>query len=193
MYLTSVLAQIHTSLQQLASFRCFIRILLISILLIVYITVTMLQKPVVSAKPLPTNTSTTSYSSKSRPPPYLTYIISNIPRRFNFTLKNLQTALPNYFDIKHKQSVSLNDSRIFRNNDQSASSLLLTYIDVWRDFGARPEAEYSDGDWMFLFEDDVNVVSTDLIRNIYPKIYAKWNYTNSNTSLAGEFVRKKVM
>jgi hypothetical protein len=105
--------------------------------------------------------------------------------RLNATLTNLKTALPGYFNIKHKQSVPFTDSRIVLNGDKYASSLLLSFIDIWMDLGARSEAELKDNDWIFIFEDDVNIVSMDVIQRFYPEIHAKWKYSNPNSSIAG--------
>ena len=166
----------------------FAGILLLCIALIIYINVSLLklqEKKFNNCIPSPLIKSTASHLRKSRGPPYLAYIISSTQRRFNFTLVNLNTVLPNYFNIKQKQSVSHNDSRIFRNSDPQVSSLLLTYIDLWSDFGARSEAEFTDNDWMFLFEDDVNIVHPKIIESFHPQIYAKWNYSNPNSSIAG--------
>jgi hypothetical protein len=100
-------------------------------------------------------------------------------------LSNLNTVLPNYFNIRHKQPVSLNDTRIYKEGHKEILSLSLTYIDLWNDFGARPEAEYTDNDWIFLFEDDVNIVPFTIIQSFHPQLYAKWNCTNPNSSIAG--------
>ena len=86
------------------------------------------------------------------------------------------------FNIQHKQRVSTNDSWIV---SRRVSSLLLTYIDLWNGIGAKTESELTDDDWIFLFEDDVNIVGFNIIEKFYPQIYAKWNHSNSNNSLAG--------
>jgi hypothetical protein len=165
--------------------RRFIGILLVCIALIIYINMNTLQKQFNTCKPSLLNYSTVSHLRESRGPPYLAFIISATTRRFNATFVNLNTALPGHFILKRKEIVSHNDSRIFRTGDRQVSSLLLTYVDLWHDFGARPEAEFTDNDWIFLFEDDVNIVPNHIISSFHPKLYAKWNYTNPNSSLAG--------
>ncbi|CAF3824585.1 unnamed protein product [Rotaria sp. Silwood1] len=131
------------------------------------------------------------YNSSSRNirnssgPPYLAYIISSIPARFKFTKSNLNNALPNYFNIKKKQSVPYNDSRINFHSSIQFSSLLLTYVDLWNEIGAKPNAELKENDWIFLFEDDVNIVNITLIERFYQQIYAKWKYKDPQHSLKG--------
>ena len=121
-----------------------------------------------------------------RGPPYLTYIISSLPQRLNSTMKELKAGLPRFFNINHKLPVPLNDSRILRSGDVHVSSLLLTYVDLWRSFGSRPEAEYRDGDWMFVFEDDVGIVPPHIMKAFYGKIYKKWKYSNPKRWLASK-------
>ena len=165
--------------------RYFIGILLACIALIIYTNVSKWQGQVNNCELFPQNNSTVSHLSKNHGPPYLAFIISPMPKRLNATLTNLQTVLPGYFNIKHKQSVPFTDSRIVLKGDKYASSLLLSFIDIWTDLGAKSEAELKDNDWIFIFEDDVNIVSMDVIQRFYPQIYAKWNYSNPNTSIAG--------
>jgi hypothetical protein len=165
--------------------RRFTGILLIIIALMIYINMSKLQKKSNPCKTFLVVNSTARHLRESRGPPYLAFIISSSPRRFNATLINLNTALPGYFNIQHKQPVSHNDSRILRHGDKQVSSLLLSYIDMWRDFGAKPEVEFTDNDWVFLFEDDVNVASVSLIKSFNPQIAVKWNISNPHTLLAG--------
>jgi len=130
--------------------------------------------------------STSPHTRPARGPPYPTYIISISPNRYNRTRNNIETMVPNLFNIQIKHPVSRNDSRMYTNGvDPGASSLMLTFIDLWTDFGAQPESAYSDNDWMFIFEDDVNVVPYSIIQGFYPKIFAQWNYNSSNSSIAG--------
>lgn len=117
--------------------------------------------------------------------PYLTYIVSAIPKRLNSTMKNLHEKMPGFFNMQHKKSVSFNDSRILRSGDMKVSSLLLTYVDIWSYFGSRPENEFTDNDWIFLFEDDVDIVPMSLIESFQPKLYPKWNHSSPNHYLEG--------
>lgn len=123
-----------------------------------------------------------------RGPPYLAYIISGIPQRYNSTLKQLNDALPDFFRFHHKQPVPHNDSRILRTGDMKVSSLLLTFIDLWNDIGSRPAAQLHDDEWVFFFEDDVGIVPSHIMKSFYSKIYEKWNYGNPNPSLASRLL-----
>ncbi|CAF4868591.1 unnamed protein product, partial [Rotaria magnacalcarata] len=122
------------------------------------------------------NNMTPSYLANSRGTPYLAYIISGIPQRYNSTLMQLRDALPGFFNFNRKQPVSHNDSRILRTGDVKVSSLLLTYIDLWNDIGARSAIELRDNDWIFLFEDDVAIIPRSIIKSFYKTIYEKWKY-----------------
>ena len=129
--------------------------------------------------------STIPHPYKSHGPPYLAFIISSILARFNATNANLNKVLPGYLNIQHKQPVSANDSRMVSETSLQALSLLLTSIDLWNEIGAKAESELTDDDWIFIFEDDVDIVASDSIKYSYPEIYAKWNYSNPNNSVAG--------
>ena len=125
---------------------------------------------------------------RKRGPPYLTYIVSAISKRLNSTMKNLHEKMPGFFNIHHRKSVSFNDSRILRSGDMKVSSLLLTYVDLWSYFGSRPESEFADNDWMFLFEDDVDIVPMSVIESFQPKLSPKWNHSSPNHCLEGRNV-----
>ncbi|CAF3293188.1 unnamed protein product [Rotaria socialis] len=130
------------------------------------------------------NNMTASHLANPRGPPYLAYIISGIPQRHNSTRKQLRDALPGFFNFNHKQPVSLNDSRILRTVDMKVSSLLLTYIDLWNDIGARSPIELRENDWIFLFEDDVAIIPRRIMKSFYKRIYEKWRYRSPNPNLA---------
>lgn len=124
--------------------------------------------------------------SKRRPgAPYLAYIISAVEKRRNFTMNCLKERLPGYFKIIQKSAVPHNDSRIVKNGDKQVSALLLAHIDLWTEFGSKPEAEYLDDDWFFIFEDDVDIVPTHIINQFYPTIYQQWLSNNSVNPLRG--------
>ena len=166
-------------------YRVFSGIVLFSIMLVTLISMNSSCKTIQDHEVLSVNKFNITISIKKRGPPYLTYIVSAIPKRFNSTMTNLQGKMPGFFNIHHKQSVSYNDSRILRTGDMKVSSLLLTYVDLWSYFGSRPDNEFTDTDWIFLFEDDVDIVPLSIIERFHPKLYAKWNYSSPNHSLAG--------
>lgn len=180
------LINIYKKLRQ-SSFRYIIAaVLLVYVILYFNSPSTTLQSVSINTKQLFNINSSQSQSRQRRGPPYLTYIISVSTQRFNRTKNNLESRLPNFFNTKKKQPVSRNDSRMYRNGaDENAASLMLTFIDLWDEIGALPNTEYSDNDWVFIFEDDVNVVPNSIIQGFYPKIFAQWNYSNPNTSIAG--------
>lgn len=165
--------------------RCFIIVILICIIFFIHMNTTRLRKEPDRHPPGTINNSIASSVQKSRGPPYLTFIISSVSHRFNRTFYNLNIATPGYFNIQQRRPVLKNDSRITVNRDTKVASLLLTYVDLWDDIGARPESELRDNDWIFIFEDDVNIVPLEVVENFYPDIHTKWNYSNPNTSIAG--------
>ncbi|CAM4777211.1 unnamed protein product [Rotaria magnacalcarata] len=117
-------------------------------------------------------------------PPYLTYIISSIPQRFNSTMKALKTVLPGFFNVKHKEPVPHSDSRILRNGDMNASSLLLTNIDLWSAFAWSSSTDFSDNDWILIFEDDVRIVPPEIMKTFYGETNLTRNHTNSSHIIA---------
>lgn len=117
--------------------------------------------------------------------PYPAYIISSKDDRFNFTQTNLNKALPNYFDIKRKYSVLHNDTRISRFGLPQVSSLLLTYIDLWSEIGKTPKRQLEDNDWVFIFEDDVNILVNEIIQQFHTELFNRWNHTDDQHSLRG--------
>lgn len=179
------LSDVYISRQQPAFYFYFASILLFLTVSSVYMNTRIFEESPVNCEQYSGMNSGSLHIRKKRGPPYLTYIMSSSPRRFNFTFGNLQDRVPNYFNVKLKHSVSINDSRIFYTDDIRASSLLLTYVDLWTAFGAQPETEYSDNDWVFLFEDDVDIVPYGIIERFYSKLFAQWNYSESNSSIAG--------
>jgi hypothetical protein len=166
-------------------YRVFSGIVLICIMLAMYVNMNSSWTTLPDRKMVNVNESSTALPIQKRGPPYLAYVVSAIPKRLNSTIKNLQEKIPGFFDIRHKQSVSYNDSRILRTGDMKVSSLLLSYIDLWSYFGSRPECEFTDNDWIFLFEDDVDIVPMSIIERFHPKLYEKWNYSSPSHSLAG--------
>lgn len=166
-------------------YRVFSGIVFVSIMLGMLISMNSSWTTFQDHKVLSGNKFNTTISSKRRSPPYLTYIVSATPKRLNSTMTNLQDKMPGFFNIHHKQSVSFNDSRILRTGDMKVSSLLLTYVDLWSYFGSTPDNEFTDNDWIFLFEDDVDIVPMSIIERFHPKLYARWNYSSPNHSLAG--------
>lgn len=116
---------------------------------------------------------------------YLTYIISAVPQRLNFTSTVLNTRLPGFFNTHYKLSVPHNDSRIFYKAGIHAASLMLTYIDLWREIGSKPDTELSQNDWVFVFEDDVDIVPIGILKAFYSKVYLHLNGSATSTVLAG--------
>lgn len=160
--------------------------LLIYVILYIYNSSITTQSQQISIDAKHLSDKNSSQLRRRRGPPYLTYIISISIPRYNRTRNNIEVPVPKFFNIKRRLPVSRNDSRMYRNNvDEAAASLMLTFIDLWGDFAAQSDSEYSENDWMFIFEDDVNVVPNSIIAGFYPKIFPRWNYTNPNTSIAG--------
>ena len=81
--------------------------------------------------------------------------------RFNSTKKNIQRALPNFFNILCFTTISLDDPRIHPLNNsivKKLSSNLLAFIQIW----TYEIPKYSDNklEWTFIFEDDVNFIDS---------------------------------
>ncbi|CAF4063522.1 unnamed protein product [Rotaria magnacalcarata] len=117
-----------------------------------------------------------SYIQSHRGQPYLAYIITSTDRRFNSTYKELTNALPRFFNIICKQSVLHNDSRIMGHGQVNVLSLILTHISIWDEIGSRSENELGENNWVFVFEDDIGVVTATAVRRLYRKIDARRNY-----------------
>lgn len=126
-------------------------------------------------------------SSKYHGPPYLAYIISSVPGRFNPTLNNLNTILPGFFKIKIREPVLQNDSRIPSRVEASVGSLLLTNIDLWSELGWNSASTLNDKDWIFIFEDDVRIAPLPMIESFYGKINRTENNTNPNILLKSKY------
>ena len=105
--------------------------------------------------------------TKTKSRPYLAYIINGVPRRENFTQNILKKRLPGIFNIVKRTAVPHNDTRVVRHGDKHVSALLLTHIDLWTEFGSKLETEYSDHDWVFIFEDDVDIVPPNIAETFY--------------------------
>lgn len=116
---------------------------------------------------------------------YLTYIMFAVPNRFNFTKSVLDTRLPGFFNATHRQCVLYNDSRMYKHAGLGAASLMLSYIDLWREIGSKSDTELADNDWIFLFEDDVDIIPLSILKSFYPKLYLKWSKTGQSKSLGG--------
>lgn len=116
-------------------------------------------------------------------PPYLAFIVSPSFDRYYSAKQNLEQALPGYFKIEHFRSVSLKDPRIERSDNSKKKSLLLSFADMWLNVSSR--FEYDENDWIFLFEDDVNIVNIKEISLIYSKL----NFTNPQYSLVGNVLK----
>lgn len=146
--------------------RLFIGILSVCIILIIFANVNQLRKKSIHCK-YPSIHLKGSLLGKRRGPPYLTYIISNLPKRLNLTRTSLISRIPFYFNIHHRQPVPHDDLRIRQHGDMNMSSLLLTYVDLWSEFGWKKTDEYNDNDWIFIFEDDVDIVPREIIEKFY--------------------------
>ncbi|CAF3459880.1 unnamed protein product [Rotaria socialis] len=163
--------------------RALTKIFLMLLLLILFITMSNAGKQMNDCQPMFIS-EVNSPSRRRQGPPYLTYIISSIPQRFNSTLKELNTVLPGFFNVKHKEPVPHSDSRILRHGDMNASSLLLTNIDLWSAFGWSSSANYSDNDWILIFEDDVRIVSPEIMKTFYEETNITRNHINSSHIIA---------
>ncbi|CAF3191257.1 unnamed protein product [Rotaria socialis] len=117
-----------------------------------------------------------SYIQRHHGQPYLAYVITSTHRRFNSTYKQLTNALPRFFNIIRRQSVSHNDSRIMGHAQVNVLSLILTHISVWDEIGSKSENELGENDWVFVFEDDIGVVTAPLVKFIYKRIHARRRY-----------------
>jgi hypothetical protein len=171
--------------RNLKLYNVFIGFLLLCIIFIAFTNKRQMGKSSGAVKLTNPNNLTPKQLRNKRGPPYLTYILSSVPRRFNFTVKSLTSGLPGFFNINRKQPVSLNDSRIYHHGNPKYSSVLLTYVDLLTDIGSKSEAELTYNDWVFIFEDDANIVPAHVIRTSFGKIYAKWNSSYPYPKLAG--------
>lgn len=124
----------------------------------------------------PKNSTKTSPKARTDPP-YCTFIISSIPERFNFTFNNLRSRLPGFLDVRKREPVPHSDPRIFRGGSLGVSSLLLTFIDLWVEFGWSSDDDVADDDWMFLIEDDVDIVPPPILSSYHEKKYGLPNST----------------
>lgn len=161
--------------------------LCISLLLAINI---FLKQTTIERESYPSNTSQNVTATVSKlviknNTPYLTFIISAVPARRNFTMTTLNTRLPGFFHAKHWKTVSKTDPRIFQSGGIHAASLMLTYLDLWKDISLKAESELADDDWVFLFEDDVDIVPLGILEAFYNEIYTQWNKTNPSKALAG--------
>ena len=116
---------------------------------------------------------------------FLTYIMFSVANRFNFTKSIFDTRLPGFFNASHRYCVPKNDSRVYSNAGLGAGSLMLSYIDLWREIGSKPDSELDDDDWIFLFEDDVDIIPWEILRKFYPKLFLKWSRIGLSQALAG--------
>ena len=123
--------------------------------------------------------------------PYLTYIISAVPKRINFTSRILHTKLPGFFNASYRNSVPYNDSRMFKTNGAPAGSLMLTYIDLWREIGSKADNELTDNEWIFIFEDDVDLVPLHILKSFYNHIYTQLNFSDTSYPITGRTDRSK--
>lgn len=148
--------------------------------LVLILCISLFQSPAGSE---PCKRTRRHYSRKNSS--YLAYIMSAIPHRLNFTKSVLEARLPGFFNITHRKCVPLNDSRVYKNAGEGAGALMISYIDLWREIGSKPDEELADNDWIFLFEDDVDIIPLDILRKFYSKVYLKWNRHGQSKSLAG--------
>lgn len=153
------------------------KIMFISFIFVLFISMSKLKQPAYICQQKTLSNRISSSLTRRRGPPYTAYIISYSDRRFNATLYDITTALPGFFNMSRKQAVSINDSRINRASDLGVSSLLLSHIDVWNEFGSKAASERCDDDWVFVFEDDVGVIPYEIIRNFHTQAYMSWNDT----------------
>lgn len=151
--------------------RNFIKLLLISFVIILFISTAKLRKFDSSCQPIIVTSRHMSALSPSRGPPYSAYIIAHTEKRFNATFDNLTNALPGFFNIQRIQSMSYNDSRIAGAGDLRVASLLLTHINIWNEFGSKSDTDVGENDWVFVFEDDVGVIPISIMKRIYRPIY----------------------
>lgn len=165
--------------------RLFTGILFLCVILIIYANTHQLRRKMIDCK-LPSFLFKESSLKSKQGPPYLTYIISAIPGRFNLTRTSLETRLPGYFKIHQRRPVPHDDRRIRRFDDLNVSSLLLTHIDLWSQFGWNDDQRYGDHDWFFVFEDDVDILPLDVIEELRQKNQSVSNVTKVAQSLAGK-------
>ncbi|CAF4471022.1 unnamed protein product [Rotaria socialis] len=163
--------------------RWFTRISLILILTLIVFVMNQWGKQSNSCRFLIVNNRNSSHSQSYRGQRYLAYIITSTSPRFNATYTELTTALPKFFKIIRKPSVSHTDSRIVPNNYVRVSSLLLTHIDTWHEIGSKSDHELGENDWVFVFEDDVGIVPPAIMNSFYRKIYTIWKYAKPNPIL----------
>ena len=158
----------------------------ISILVVIYI---LIRQTKVEWKNCP---SMSAENSSATPPlqignrsPYLGFVVSAVPNRFNFTKSTLNSWLRGIFNLTHRKSVNKTDPRIYGSVGVGAASLMLTYIDLWKEIALKPASELAENDWIFLFEDDVDIVPLVILETFYNRIYMQWNQTNPSIALAG--------
>ena len=161
----------------------------ISLLLVIYILIKHTQIewkscPSISSE----NSSVIPPLQKANRSSYPAFIISAVTDRFNFTKSNLNTRLPGFFDVTHRKSVNATDPRIYGSFSFGAASLMLTYIDLWKEIALKPASELAENDWVFLFEDDVDIVPLGIIQGFYNKIYIEWSKTNETKGLTGTII-----
>lgn len=171
--------------------RLFMILLLVCVVLVIFTRFNQQMLENRSSQSFMLNNITQSSSHRKKGAPYLAYIISAIEKRRNFTMNCLNERLPGFFNISHRSAVSHNDSRIVRNGDRQVSSLLLSHIDLWTEFGSKPEAEYADDDWLFIFEDDVDIVPLHIVESFYPNVYKQWTTKNASQALRGKTIQQK--
>ena len=89
------------------------------------------------------------------------YVLSTQDDRYIWTIAALERGFPSFFDIHRISPVPLNDNRVVRVASGSVlRSQKLTVVDTWREFSAGQATRHlAADDWMFFFEDDVNVWS----------------------------------
>lgn len=138
---------------------------------IVFISIIQIRKPLFKCQPITTTSTNVSTVSRNQSSPYLAYIIAFTEKRFNATFQDLTAALPGFFKIQRIQSVSHNDSRLIGAGDMQVASLLLTHISIWNEIGSKPDTEVAENDWVFVFEDDVNVVPINIMRDFHGPSY----------------------
>lgn len=168
--------------------RILARLLCTCILLIFYALIDQLLIESKECKMSVANHSSPIRSRKHNGPPYSTYILSAVAKRINFTSRILNTRLPGFFNITYRNCVPYNDSRIFKTSGIAAGSLMLTYIDLWKEIGSKPAEELDENEWVFIFEDDVDLVPLHILKDFYNKIYTTLNFSNVSYPIAGKMM-----
>lgn len=119
--------------------------------------------------------------------PYLAYIISRNPENYEMVKNKLETRLPGFFKIYKKDMVEKNDTRMPDHLDINLMSLLFSHVDVWDHVGATSDEEIGENQWIFLFTDDVDIISMNAIDGFYSDIYDRWKHGDRKHSLEGTF------